>query len=222
MNSLRVVCSAIITSATLFASAADNPQLSRKLTAEEVVTRNISARGGISAWRAVQSLSLTGKIEAGGNNRPALATTTRKASAHMPAARPVEQIELPLLIDLKRSRKSRIEVQFNGQTAVQVFDGSRGWKLRPFLNRHEVEPYSPAELKAANSQADLDGPLIDYAAKGSKISLEGAEKLGDRDVYKLTVTTRDAQAFHLWIDANTFLEVKMEGSPGNWMANFTP
>ena len=41
-------------------------------------------------------------------------------------------------MELKRPRKMRFELQFNGQTAVQVFDGANGWKLRSFLNRRVV------------------------------------------------------------------------------------
>lgn len=47
----------------------------------------------------------------------------------------------------------RMELQFNGQTAILVFDGANGWKLRPFLNRREVEPYSREEMKASSLQA---------------------------------------------------------------------
>src|SRR5206468_1177102 len=100
-----------------------------------------------------------------------------------------------------------------GHTAVQVFDGTQGWKVRPFLNRNEVEPFTAEELKLAAVQADLDGHLVDYAAKGTKLELAGMEKVEDRDTYKLKLTLRNGQALHVWIDAQTFLERKMEGQP---------
>jgi hypothetical protein len=107
----------------------------------------------------------------------------------------------------------RFELQFNGQTAVQVFDGSNGWKLRPFLNRRVVEPFTPDEMKIASMQADLDGPLVDYAAKGTRVELAGTEKVEDRDTYKLKMTMKSGQVLHVWIDAQTFLEAKIEGQP---------
>jgi hypothetical protein len=94
-----------------------------------------------------------------------------------------------------------------------VYDGTNGWKLRPFLNRREVEPFTADELKAASLQPDLDGPLVDYAAKGTKIELAGLEKVEDRNTYKLKVTPKNGTAIHVWIDAQTFLEAKMEGQP---------
>ena len=40
----------------------------------------------------------------------------------------------------------------------------------PSLNRKEVEPFSPEEMKIASKQGQLDGLLIDYAAKGTILS----------------------------------------------------
>jgi hypothetical protein len=116
-------------------------------------------------------------------------------------------------MDMQRPGKERFEIQFKGQTAVQVFDGANGWKLRPYLNRLEVEPFSADELKVASMQAELDGPLVDYAAKGTKVEFEGMEKVEDRDTYKLKLTLKNGNAIHVWIDAQTFLEAKIEGQP---------
>jgi hypothetical protein len=114
-------------------------------------------------------------------------------------------------MELARPHKMRLELQFKGQTAVQVFDGTKGWKVRPFLNRSDVEPFSAEEMKLAAMHADLDGYLIDHAAKGTRLELVGMEKVEDRDSYKLQLTLRNGQALHVWIDTQTFLETKMEG-----------
>jgi hypothetical protein len=116
-------------------------------------------------------------------------------------------------MELKRPRKMRVELVFKGQTAIQVFDGANGWKLRPFLNRRVVEPYTEEEMKSAAMQADLDGPLVDYAAKGTQIELDGVEKVEDRDTYKLKLTMKNGQSIHVWIDAQSSLETKIEGQP---------
>jgi outer membrane lipoprotein-sorting protein len=128
-------------------------------------------------------------------------------------ARPVEEVQLPFVMEMARPRKMRLELEFNGQKAIQVFDGTSGWKVRPFLNRSDAEPFTTDELKAASLQPDLDGPLVDYAAKGTKIELAGMEKVENRNAYKLKVTPKNGLATHVWIDAQTFLEAKMEGQP---------
>jgi outer membrane lipoprotein-sorting protein len=201
-------------------AAAGNSTPSRdKLSAAEIADKNVAARGGLQGWRSVQTMSLAGKLGAGGNQRSTLpepgvvAGPGRKPSQQIVPTRPAEEVMLPFVMELKRPRKMRFELQFNGQTAIQVFDGANGWKLRPFLNRRVVEPYTADEMKMASMQADLDGPLVDYAAKGSRVELAGMEKVEDRATYKLKLTMKDGHAVHVWIDAQTFLELKIEGQP---------
>jgi outer membrane lipoprotein-sorting protein len=200
----------------------DKPPAEAKLSASEIVERNVSARGGLQAWRAVQAIVLRGKLQAGGNNRPTLPVPGVRTGPEMPAPRPSEQVQLPFVMTLKRPRKMRFELQFQGQTAIQVFDGSHGWKLRPFLNRHEVEPYTQEEIKATSLQSELDGPLIDYAAKGTQIELEGMEKVDNNDAYKLKLTLKGGQQQHVWVDAKTFLDVKIEGTPRRLDGKYHP
>jgi len=195
------------------ALGADTAPPRAKLSAAEIVNKSVAAQGGLQAWRAVQSIVMKGKMDAGGNNRPTLPVPGKRASRQMPPPRPADQVQLPFVMELKRPRKVRMELQFNGQTAIQVFDGSNGWKLRPFLNRHQVEPFTAEEMKATAVQADLDGPLVDYDAKGTKVELEGIEKVLDSDAYKLKLTLKRGQTQHVWVDTKSFLEVKIEGSP---------
>jgi hypothetical protein len=160
-------------------------------TAAQLTDKNIAAKGGLQAWRAVQTMTFSGKVDAGGKSKA----------------------QLPFMLEKKRTRKMRVEIAFANDTAVQVYDGANGWKLRPYLGRRTVEPYSPEELKSAAFESDVDGPLVDYASKGSKVELEGVEKVENQDAYKLKVTMKGGQTQHVWLDAGTFLEVKVEGTP---------
>jgi len=203
------------------AVAAEAEPSQAKLSAAEIVDKNVAARGGLEAWRAVQTMTLTGKLGAGANQRatlqvpspgPTMVSAKRNIQPIVPI-RPVEEVQLPFLMELARPRKMRFELEFKGQTAVQVYDGANGWKLRPYLNRRVVEPYTEQETKAASLQAELDGPLVDYAAKGTRIELAGMEKVEDRDTYKIKLNLKNGQAMHVWIDARTFLEARIEGQP---------
>ena len=161
-------------------SADENVANTSDLTAEQIVERNIAARGGAAAWHKIQSISMTGKLDAGHeriDGGKVIAATSpksradkkaelRKVAMNMGDEAADKIIRLPFQMDLKRPLKSRIEVPFNGQTAVQVYDGTQGWKLRPYLGRHEVEPFNPQEAKIASEQQELDGPLLDHVAKG--------------------------------------------------------
>ena len=146
-----------------------------KLTATQIVDKNVAARGGLQAWRAVQTMTWKGKMDAGAGDsiersrrvaQGHMAPTSRREFEAMTAANKTEtkQVQLPYVLDLKRPRKQRLEIEFAGKTAIQVYDGENGWKVRPYLNRNDVEPFTAEELKSEDTQVDLDGYLIDSAA----------------------------------------------------------
>jgi hypothetical protein len=135
----------------------------------------------------------------------------RRAQLHGAAEEP-KQVLLPFVMELKRPRATRVELVFQGKTAVQVYDGKTGWKVRPYLGRRDVEPYTDEELKLAAQQAELDGPLIDYAAKGNKVELVGTEQFEGREAYKLKVTSAAGTVRTVLVDAESSLEVRVDGT----------
>jgi hypothetical protein len=165
--------------------------LPQTMTVDQIIEKNTAARGGLKAWRDVQTMTLTGKMDAG----------TRK------------DVQLPFVMKLKRPRMSRIEIDFAGKTALQIYDGTNGWKLRPFLGRLQVEPYTPVELESAAGEEQLDGYLIEHEAKGIKVELAGTEPVEGHNAYKLKLTSKNGRVRYLWVDAQSFLEAKIEGSP---------
>jgi hypothetical protein len=206
--------------------AADSKPAAGGLSAAQIVDKCIAARGGLGAWHGVQTMSWSGKLDAGGGD--SVARSARYASGAMPTARArakaevgaqvdtaeaPKQVQLPFMLAMERPHKSRLELEFAGKTAVQVYDGTNGWKLRPFLNRNDVEPFTAQEAKIEAARADMDGPLLDYAAKGTKLGLEAVEKVDGRDAYRIKLTARDGGVQHVWIDAQSFLDVKLEGTP---------
>jgi hypothetical protein len=228
-QAFRQICGCLILAACMAEAAAAAPAQAQ-LSAAEVITKNVAARGGLQAWRAVQTMSLSGKTGAGGNQRPTLRAPTQGQAtvvaqkADQPAlpSRRVEEVYLPFLMELARPRKMRFELQFAGQTALQVYDGVNGWKLRPYLNRLDVEPYTADEMKAASMQSELDGPLVDYAAKGTRIESDGIEKVEGHDTYKLKLTLKSGDVIHVWVDAQTFLETKIQGQPRRLDGTYHP
>jgi hypothetical protein len=184
-NSLHAGCLLALAIATPAVAAPGN------LSAEQIVEKNVAARGGLAAWRGVKTLTLEGQVDAGGKPNHAL----------------------PYALKQKRPHQSRLEITFKNQVALQVYDGHQGWKLRPFLNRTEVEPFTPDEAREAASVDEFDGPLIDAAAKGNQVSVAGTEDVEGHPAYKLAIKRRDGSVRHVWIDAASFLDVKVQSEP---------
>jgi hypothetical protein len=192
------------------------------LPVEQIIGRNVAARGGLQAWRKVNSVSMMGEMDA---NKP----LASRPDYHPPGVNPKHSapagalpaatvdnankvIELPYRLEMKRPLKTRLEIDVNGQTAVQVYDGARGAKIRPFLGRTAPEAFTAGELELAAAEPELDGPLIDHERKGTRVTLDGIEKVQGSEAYKLKLTFRNGTVRHLWLDATSFLEIKMDGT----------
>ncbi len=165
-----------------------------ELSAPQIVEKNIAARGGLEAWRKIQTMVWVGHIE----------------SAHGPAP------ELPFVLLQKRPNKTHFEIKAQNQVALRVYDGTHGWKLRSLGNgKPELQPYTAEELSFAHDGQGIDGPLVDYQAKGVAVALDGVDEVEGRKAYRLSVKLPSGVAHHVWIDAQTFLDVKYDRESRN-------
>lgn len=175
-----------LTSAAVAAAGADAVAT---LTADRIVEKNVAARGGLEAWRKVQTMAWTGHLE------------TDNPSAPM----------RPFVLEYKRPNKSRFEITGEHEKSVRVFDGAAGWKMRTSSSvAPSVKPYNPLEVRSAHDAQGIDGLLIDHQAKGIEVSLEGTDDIEGRRAYRLNVKLPSGSMRHVWVDAQTFLEVKSD------------
>src|SRR6266478_2940697 len=154
-----------------------------EIFAAEIVAKNVAARGGLDAWRKVETMVWIGHIE----------------SAHAPLPR------MQFKLEQKRPNKTRLQMNALGDKSVRAFDGVQGWKLRTARGRPEVQPYTPQELKFAQAAHGIDGPLIDYAAKGNSVTLESLDEIGGRKAYHLNVRLPRGGNEDVWVDTKTYL-----------------
>ena len=185
MRYLYGVLAISLTMGVLAAESAAPP----KLTAGQIVEKNVAARGGLKAWRNVQTLVWMGHVQS-------------------------ERTPLPnmgFILEQKRPNKTRFQLIGMNEKAVRVFDGTQGWKVRPAHNGQPgVQPYTLEELRFAQAAPGLDGPLIDYAAKGNTVTLEGVDVLQGHEAYHLSVHLSSGETDHVWIDAKTFLDLRYD------------
>jgi hypothetical protein len=179
------VIAAAISTAVFATELAPEPELS----AAQIVEKNVAARGGLEAWRKIQTMVWVGHIE----------------RANAGAA------SMPYVLEQKRPNKTHFEINAQNQVGVRVFDGIHGWKLRPASNgRPEVQPYTAEELNFARDGQGIDGMLVDYQAKGIAVTLDGVDEVEGRKAYRLSVMLPSGVSHHVWIDAQTFLDVKYD------------
>jgi outer membrane lipoprotein-sorting protein len=153
-------------------------------TVDEIVARHVAARGGREALAAVRTVRMTGRATAGPG---------RQAIVRREIARP---------------GRIRTEFEFQGTTGVYAWDGSAGWRVSPLDGGLEPEPLPADEAALAAEQADVEGPLVDWRAKGHSVELVGSEALAGGRAHRLKVTLKTGAVRHVWVDAATGLIVK--------------
>jgi hypothetical protein len=155
-------------------------------TAEELVNKNIQAKGGIDKIKAIKSVRMTGKLNIGGGM----------------VAASMQENERPNLI--------RETFTLQGMTAVTAYDGATGWQIQPFGGHKDPELMGEDDLKDLLLDADFDGPLVDYKEKGNTIEFLGHDVVDGDDALRLKVTLKDGDIVYYYLDPDTFLEIRKE------------
>lgn len=166
-----LACVAVLASVSVAASQ----------TAEEIIARNLQAKGGVEKWKTIASVKMTGTLSAQGQ-------------------------DVPMTVYTKRPNLLRQDIATPAGKVVQAFDGTTAWVLPPGADT--AREVSGPQAEAARNNSDFDGPLLDYAAKGHRVELIGREKVGDADVHHLRLTRKDGGVEHYYIDVTSHLEVK--------------
>ncbi|MDJ0654807.1 MAG: hypothetical protein QNJ40_11660 [Xanthomonadales bacterium] len=172
--------------AAVFAAVALLPAAGSALaqgSLEQLIERNIEARGGYQAWKSVQSLRLGGVMTLADGSRS------------------------PVQMEFKRPGRMRMEFQVQGLTGIQALDGQAGWYVDPGNPDGSVQTMSEQQLRLARGTADFEGPLIDWQEKGHQLSLEGSSEWSGESVYRIRLIKRGGEELLLLLDTESFLEI---------------
>ena len=155
-------------------------------SADELISKNIQAKGGMDAIKAVKTIRMAGRLDAGGG------FTGRVGQENM------------------RPNLLRETFSLQGMTAVQAYDGSTAWQIRPFGGHKDPELMGEDDVRDLLIDADFDGPLVDYKAKGNAVEYLGHDTLDGDDVLRLKVTLKNGDIVYYYLDPDTFLEIRTE------------
>jgi outer membrane lipoprotein-sorting protein len=159
------------------------------LTAAQIIEKNAVARGGVEAWRNIDTMEWTGRVSTIGG--------------------PTQS--MPFVLEQKRPNLTRFVLVTQNQKSVRVFDGTTGWKLRPAEGgKPDLQSYTEDELKFARDSQAIDGPLMEDVAKGGTFSRGDVESVDGRQAYTLTVKLPSGVTHRIWVDAQSFLESRFD------------
>ena len=155
------------------------------LTVDQIVAKNVEAKGGAAALQGLKSIRLNGKMLVRGG-----------------------QLQMGYVQTRKRPGDVRTEITMQGMTAVEAFDGTTGWKIMPFQGRKDPEKLTADDTKSLIEEAEVDGPLVDWKAKGSTVEYLGSEDVDGTPALKLKVTRKNGDVTFVYLDPDQFLEIR--------------
>jgi len=159
--------------------------LTHAQTVDEIIAKNIQARGGEEKLKSFQTIRATGKLTMGG-------------------------FHAGFIQETKRGNKVREETVIQGMTAIQAYDGKVGWQVSPFEGRKDPDLLSEDDRKSLVEDADIDGQLVDYKNKDHRAEYLGHDSVEGTDCYKIRLTLSNGDARVYYIDTDSYLELKVE------------
>ncbi len=163
----------------LFSAASSKAQ-----DAEEIVKKHVAAIGGTENWKKIKTIRLTGKT----SNR---------------------NMEIPMTITIKQGKGFKVEYDHTtGMTGYTIITDKGGWLFNPFSGAKTDEPLPEELVKLSQDNLDIAGPLIDYQAKGNKITYEGTDTADGAQCYKLKVVYATGKEETVYINKTNYYHIR--------------
>ena len=152
-------------------------------TADQVIAKLIAARGGRAKLASVHTARLFGIITFANG------------------------VGGPLVVSIARPPRIRSQFTMNGRTMTQGYDGHVAW----LFDGTAAHPLTADQSANVAAGADFDGPLVDYAAKGNRVTLVGLDTADGRPAYDVRVTLASGLVDDYFIDTVTWMQAKWRG-----------
>ncbi len=157
------------------------------ITLEEILTKYYEAKGGLKTMKALTSMRSTGTM-----------------SMSMMGG-----IEMKIKQSIRRGNRMRAETEVQGMNIVIGFDGEKAWMVNPMMGT-EPQVMDADQSAEYAMQADLDGELVDWKDKGHAVEYIGTADVDGSTAYKVKLTTKKGDVRMYFLDAITFLELKVD------------
>jgi len=154
-------------------------------TADELVSKNLAAHGGVEKLKALHSLRMTGRMQQG-------------------------SFAVQVAMDSMAPDLVRQTFTMMGMTGIEAYDGTIGWRVSPFGGRKDPEMLGEDDLRGLQDDADFYGHLVDYRQKGNTVEYLGHDTVDGDDAYRLKVTLKNGDIIYYFLDPETFLEIRTE------------
>ncbi|HUJ40874.1 MAG TPA: hypothetical protein VLW54_10030 [Candidatus Acidoferrales bacterium] len=159
----------------------------RAQTVDEIIAKNVAARGGLEKMRAIHTMVVTASLETPGGTGP-------------------------LMVRLERPGRIQEDLTLNGVQTIRTFNGTSAWVVTRKAGAEEVKELEGGDLQNLRDEGEngIDGALADYKNKGNQVEFAGAAVVDGKTCYKLKVTLRSGHVQYQFLDSTTYLEIHEE------------
>src|SRR3989440_10526195 len=155
-------------------------------SADSIIAKYVQASGGMARIQALQTLRRTGKFTRGG------------------------WFAAVLVYENKRPNRVREEFSIQGMMGINAYDGKNGWKIEPWQGKRDPESLGEEEMHRILDDADFDGPLVNYQAKGNRVEFQGMKPIEGSDAYKLKVTRPRGGVSFFYLDTDNYRPIRIK------------
>jgi len=152
-------------------------------TVDEVVDKHLAAVGGKDKWKAINSVIMEGSME-------------------------VQGASVNITSKILQGKGSRQDINVMGMSGYTIITPTAGWTYMPWAGQSNAEAMADSLVKMAGDQLDAQGSLVDYKTKGNQVELLGKEDVDGKPAFKLKVTRPTGKVETIFIDANSYYNVK--------------
>lgn len=152
-------------------------------SADEIINKHIEAIGGKDNWKKVNSMVQTGTMS-------------------------VQGAEIQLKRSIVHNTAARTDITLMGMTGYQIVTPTEGWSYMPFQGQAAVEAMTADQVKDQQEELDIQGVVIDYAAKGHTAEFIGKEDVEGTECLKVKMTLKNGKSQTLFFDPATYYIIK--------------
>jgi hypothetical protein len=160
--------------------------LAQQTSADDLIARHLQARGGAEALRNIKTVVSSGKMRPAGFDA-----------------------DFRIVETISRPGSVRTELTLQGLTIVQAWDGQTGWQIQPFSGRKDAERLSSDDTKSLQEEADFEGALVDYKAKGNSVELMPDEDVDGAPAHVIRVKLKNGDEQTYYIDPDALMTIRV-------------
>jgi hypothetical protein len=147
-------------------------------TVEDIINKHVASLGGKGNLSKINNVVMEGSLS-------------------------IQGTEISLVLTQVNGKLNRQDITAMGMHGFDMLTDKEGWTYMPFQGMQQPESKSAEDIKENQGDLDFAGPLVDYAAKGHKVELQGKEDVDNTPCYKIKATLAWGKEITFFIDAAT-------------------